>query len=131
MPDEEGTWTFHATNNARSLDAVTGTFQKQFNFQHADGGTRYFPVSTTAHGAASTLSEFAIPRIPSTSRITEPPPRGGDCAGGGFSPVGAVFGNPGETHRPPVRSFAARGDGHSCVADEQVLHSVGKRSSQR
>ncbi|MFG2961335.1 DUF5605 domain-containing protein [Streptomyces sp. NPDC048291] len=63
MPDEEGTWTFRTTSNARSLDALTGTFQcgpagshdhgpvrvhAQFHFRHADG-TRHLPVGTTAY----------------------------------------------------------------------------------
>ncbi|MBZ3900215.1 DUF5605 domain-containing protein [Streptomyces griseiscabiei] len=63
LPDEEGTWTFRTTSNARSLDAITGSLHcgpartgdhgpvrvhETFHFRHADG-TRYQPVGTTAY----------------------------------------------------------------------------------
>ena len=62
MPDEEGTWTFRTSSNARSLDGVVGDVHcgpaagedhgpvrvHGFHFRHADG-TRYLPVGTTAY----------------------------------------------------------------------------------
>ncbi|MFG2941217.1 DUF5605 domain-containing protein [Streptomyces sp. NPDC048282] len=63
MADEEGTWSFRTTSNARSLDAITGTFHcapadpadhgpvrvhDRFHFRHADG-TRHLPLGTTAY----------------------------------------------------------------------------------
>ncbi|MBK3574726.1 DUF5605 domain-containing protein [Streptomyces sp. MBT65] len=63
LPDEEGTWSFRTTSNARSLDAVAGDFtcgppapgdhgpvrvHGTYHFRHADG-TRHLPVGTTAY----------------------------------------------------------------------------------
>ena len=63
LPDEEGVWSFRTSSNARSLDAITGTFHcgpadpgyhgpvrvhDGGHFRHADS-TRYFPVGTTAY----------------------------------------------------------------------------------
>ncbi|MET8976409.1 DUF5605 domain-containing protein [Streptomyces sp. NPDC004539] len=62
LPDEEGTWTFRTTSNARSLDTLTGSLDcgpalpgdhgpvrvHGFHFRHADG-TRHLPVGTTAY----------------------------------------------------------------------------------
>lgn len=63
LPDEEGTWSFRTLSNARSLDAISGTFHcgpalpddhgpvrvhEGFHFRHADG-TRHLPLGTTAY----------------------------------------------------------------------------------
>ncbi len=63
MPDIEGGWTFRTSSNARSLDAIEGTFTcgppsaeahgpvgvaDTFDFAHADG-TRYRPFGTTCY----------------------------------------------------------------------------------
>ncbi|WP_120522626.1 DUF5605 domain-containing protein [Arthrobacter celericrescens] len=58
---EEGTWTFTTASNARSLNAITGTFDagqavsrgvvrvaEQFHFAY-DDGTPYLPVGTTSY----------------------------------------------------------------------------------
>ncbi|GAA4983716.1 DUF5605 domain-containing protein [Yinghuangia aomiensis] len=62
LPEAVGPWTFTTSSNARSLDAVTGTFDVTdaaegesgpvrvdgFHFAHADG-TRHLPLGTTAY----------------------------------------------------------------------------------
>ena len=62
LPDEEGEWSFTTTSTARSLDAITGSFEvgaaaaaehgpvqaDGFHFRHADG-TVHRPLGTTCY----------------------------------------------------------------------------------
>jgi hypothetical protein len=63
MPDQEGTWTFRTSSNARSLDGIAGDFDcgpaagadrgpvrvhGGFHFRYADD-TRFLPLGTTAY----------------------------------------------------------------------------------